>query len=453
MFWYQCQLALRSIRKTPILSAVMIFTLATGVACTVICYTNYYHLKKNPLADKDQSLFLLQTDSWDEKHEYSGTPNHMPPLHSYRDTTALLASDIPLRQTAITKWGGAMHNPDSDQKAIYVRGNIVTRDFFPMFNLEFIYGAPWPQEADQHFQNVIVISEGINQKLFNGANSLGKTLVYESVQYQIIGVTRHQNNVNPTYDIAQVRWPSPEPQFYFPFATLTANEVGAWVNYQCPEDLRDYGSHWYQQRLKNSCTWISLWYEFSNSEQKIRFEDFVRNYINDQKKLGNYPRPLRFSLNSIGGYMELNQANYTNDQNTIYIGFFTFVVCTLNFVALLLAKFMRTITESGVRRALGASRHAIFAQHLIESCMLGGMAALLGMLMTYGGLLCLKLAMKSIPAAKNELAGANNLGLLEPDGSLLVICVSGALVASLIAGIYPAWRACVVPAANYLKVQ
>ena len=453
MFLYQLQLALRSIRKTPILSTVMVFVLATGVAITIICYTHYYHLKNNPLAHKDDSLFLLQTDSWDEKHEYEGTPNHLPPLHSYRDAVALLTSDIPLRKTAITKWGGSLHNPDSKQQAMFVRGNIVTRDFFTMFELEFMYGSPWNATADQHFQNVMVISEETNQKIFNGENSVGKTLVYESVQYQVIGVVKKTHRTNPTYEIAQFRWPQPDPQFYFPLSILTATEFGAWVKYECPQDLRDYGSHWYQQRLKNSCTWISLWYEFSNDQQKSEFEEFVRSYIQNQKQAGNYPRPLRFALSSIGDYMHLNQQNYDNDKTTIYIGYFTLLVCTLNFVALLLAKFMRALPEAGVRRALGANRRVIFAQHLIESSVLGSLAAIVGMLMTYSGLLFLQAAWKSAPAPASGLLAADNTALMEPNIFLMAICVLTAVAASISAGVYPAWRACKVPAANYLKIQ
>ncbi|PUA29179.1 MAG: hypothetical protein B0W54_00800 [Cellvibrio sp. 79] len=453
MFWYQCQLALRAIRKTPILSSVMIFILATGVAVTTICYTHYYHLKKNPLAHKDNSLFLLQTDSWDEKNQYEGTPNHLPPLHSYRDSIALLASDIPLRKTAITKWGGSMHNPEIQQKAIFVRGNIVTRDFFSMFEREFIYGATWNATADQQFQNVIVINEDVNQKLFNGENSLGKSVIYENIQYQVVGVTKKVTHSNPTYDIAQFRWPQPDAQFYIPFSVIKAAEFGAWVRYECPQDLRDYGSHWYQPRLINSCIWISLWYEFASTAQKNQFEDFVRNYIQDQKQVGNYPRPTRFALSSIGDYMQLNQQGYDQDKTTIYIGFFTLLVCTLNFVALLLAKFMRALPESGVRRALGANRRVIFAQHLIESTALGSIAAVLGMVMTFAGLLYLQLVWKSAPAPANGLPVQDNTVLMTPDFYLMAICVLTAITASICAGLYPAWRACKVPAANYLKIQ
>ncbi len=453
MFWYQCQLALRSIRKTPILSSVMVFILATGVAVTTICYTHYYHLKKNPLAHKDSSLFLLQTDSWDEKHQYEGTPNYLPPLHSYRDSMALLASDIPLRKTAITKWGGSIHNPDIQQKALFVQGIVVTRDFFPMFEREFIYGAPWNATADQQFQNVIVINEDINQQLFNGENSVGKSVVYESIQYQVVGVTKKIRRTNPTYEIAQFRWPQPDTQFYIPLSVLRATEFGAWVRYECPQDLRDYGSHWYQQRLLNSCTWIGLWYEFSDEKQKKQFEDFVRNYIQDQKQAGNYPRPIRFALSSIGDYMQLNQKSYDQDKTTIYLGFFTLLVCTLNFVALLLAKFMRALPESGVRRALGANRRVIFAQHLIESITLGSIAAVLGMLMTFLGLLYLQLAWESAPVPANGLPVQDNTALMQPDLYLMAICVLTAIAASIGAGLYPAWRACKVPAANYLKIQ
>ncbi|QEY16299.1 hypothetical protein D0C16_10095 [Cellvibrio sp. KY-GH-1] len=453
MFWYPLQLALRSIRKAPILSSVMVFVLATGVAITTISYTHYYHLKKNPLAHKDENLFLLQTDSWDAKHQYENTPNKLPPLHSYRDSMGLLASNIPLRKTAITNWGGSIHNPDLQQKALFVRGHITTHDFFSMFEHEFIYGAPWNATADDHFQNVIVISDDVNQQLFGGKNSVGKSVVYESAHYQIVGVVKKKLRTNPTYEIALYRWPQPDAQFYFPISILKATELGAWIRYECPEDTRDYGSHWYQPRLINSCTWISLWFEFADDPQKTQFEEFVRSYIQEQKKSGNYPRPLRFALTSIGDYMHLNQAAYDEDNTTIYLGAFTLLVCTLNFVALLLAKFMRALPESGVRRALGANRQAIFMQHLLESTTLGAAAGALGVVMTIAGLWYVKLAWKSAPPPANGLLGPDNVALMEPDLTILASCIATALLASLCAGLYPAWQACRVAAANYLKIQ
>jgi putative ABC transport system permease protein len=43
------------------------------------------------------------------------------------------------------------------------------------------------------------------------------------------------------------------------------------------------------------------------------------------------------------------------------------VVCLLNTIGLLLAKFLGKATEIGIRRALGASRRVLFHQYLVEA--------------------------------------------------------------------------------------
>ena len=56
-------------------------------------------------------------------------------------------------------------------------------------------------------------------------------------------------------------------------------------------------------------------------------------------------------------------------QSWLAIGFL--VVCLVNTVGLMLAKFLRRAGELGVRRALGASKREIFKQLLIEAGVVG----------------------------------------------------------------------------------
>jgi putative ABC transport system permease protein len=116
-------------------------------------------------------------------------------------------------------------------------------------------------------------------------------------------------------------------------------------------------------------------------------------------------------------------------------------VCLLNTVGLLLAKFLRRSSEIGVRRALGASRRAIFAQCLVEAGTVG----------LAGGLLGLGLAMLGLWAVRQQPASYAELARLDP--AMLLTTFLLAIVASLLAGLLPAWRACEVPPAIQLKSQ
>ena len=61
-------------------------------------------------------------------------------------------------------------------------------DFFEMFHVPFRYGGPWTRETDAKLEQVIVLSEGINERLFGGRNSVGQTLRIETRDFRIVGV-------------------------------------------------------------------------------------------------------------------------------------------------------------------------------------------------------------------------------------------------------------------------
>jgi putative ABC transport system permease protein len=118
-------------------------------------------------------------------------------------------------------------------------------------------------------------------------------------------------------------------------------------------------------------------------------------------------------------------------------------------VGLLLAKFLSGAAITGVRRALGASRRQIFIQHLFEVGALSTLGALLGLLLAWLGL-----------AAVHHLYASAHLGrhggyqeLTHFDSVGIVWAVALAVVATLAAGLYPAWRVGRLPPAIYLKSQ
>lgn len=453
MFLYQCQLAWRSIRKTPVLCGLMVLALSMGVAAAMITYTTKYALEKNQLAYKNDSLFIVQTDSWHEKEafQWGVGKNDMPDIFSYRDITALLKSNIPLRKTAMTLTGGTLSIPDGEIKPVLMRGRISTRDFFTMFDKKFIYGSAWDVSADLEPRDIIILSEETNKKLFGGKNSLGKSILFEGYAYQVVGVIESQKGNNLQDVDAGTGLMSPADQFHLPFGLLAVRDMPRWRPVLCPDDKREYGAG-YQGVLAGTCLWITHWVEFSNMQQKQEYEAFIKQYITEQKTLGFYPRPLRFTLSNIDEKMKLNGSQSSFEAIVFYFGFGFLVVCTLNAIGMLMAKFMKNLPESGVRRALGANRFSIFSQHLLESALIGVLGGILGVVFTYVGLEILQYIFASRPSA-NGITEINFEALFVPDAVIFSLTVLAAIVASLCAGIYPSWRICSAPAAQYLKLQ
>jgi putative ABC transport system permease protein len=125
----------------------------------------------------------------------------------------------------------------------------------------------------------------------------------------------------------------------------------------------------------------------------------------------------------------------------VWLAFGFLLVCLLNTVGLLLAKFLRRSGEVGVRRALGASRREIFMQCLVEAGTVGMAGGIVGLALAWLGLW----AVRQQPASYAELAHLDPLMLL----TTFVLAVG----ASLLAGIIPAWQAMQVTPAIQLKSQ
>jgi putative ABC transport system permease protein len=124
-----------------------------------------------------------------------------------------------------------------------------------------------------------------------------------------------------------------------------------------------------------------------------------------------------------------------------WLAFGFLLVCLVNTIGLLLAKFLRRSSEIGVRRALGATRRAIFSQFLIEAVTVG----------LVGGILGLGLAWLGLWAVRHQ--PTDYAALAQLDLAMLATTFGLSLLASVLAGLVPAWRACQVAPALQLKSQ
>lgn len=97
---YYVKLALLSIRQTPLMSLLMVFTLAIGIGVFMSTFGVYRAMSSNPFHYKDHTLFAVQLDSWGPKEAYQGMPNQMPDQITYQDALALLRSDLPHQRAA-----------------------------------------------------------------------------------------------------------------------------------------------------------------------------------------------------------------------------------------------------------------------------------------------------------------------------------------------------------------
>ena len=193
--------------------------------------------------------------------------------------------------------------------------------------------------------------------------------------------------------------------------------------------------------LNVPCAWIQYWVELDSAADAPAFKAYLDNYSDQQRAAGRFERPANTRLRNVMELLEFRNVVPGDVRLQMWLAFGFLLVCLVNTVGLLLAKFLRRSGEIGVRRALGASRTEIFKQCLVEAGTIGLAGGMLGLLLALGGLW----AVRQRPADYAALAHL--------DGSMLLLTFALAIAASLLAGILPAWRAMQVAPAVQLKTQ
>ncbi|MEZ5500523.1 MAG: ABC transporter permease [Steroidobacteraceae bacterium] len=445
MFGYYLELALRSLRRSPGLTALMIGAIALGIAVCVLTLTMYRAMSGNPIWWKNDVLYAVTMDFWDPQQANRIKKPELPPEQlTYRDAVAVYRSDIPTRKVIMHKAIGVLSVDGAHVKPERTLTRVTTRDFFAMFDVPFQYGGTWGGDADFAPEPVAVISREMNDKLFGGINSVGRRIRWNDDEFRIVGVRDRWLPLPTFYDLNNGNLADPE-DVYIPFgwnSVLELQSAGNTNGWKA-EEINNY-----QDFLSSENTWIQMWVELPTEAARERFQTFLDNYAMEQKKSGRYQRKLNNRLTRPDQWLIDNDVVSNDDRVLVGLAFAFLAVCLLNTVGLLLAKFLNNAPLTGVRRALGASRRQIFLQHLVEVGVISTIGALLGLVL--GGVLLAGLRALYTTDPSN-LGGTQ--ALAHVDLTSVVTALALALFATIAAGLYPAWRIGRIPPATYLKAQ
>ncbi len=440
MFRYYLKLGVLSIRANPALSALMVTAIAIGIGACMTIVTIQHMMSGNPIPEKSEVLRHVTIDSWSDTNPFANG-NRPPDQLTYLDARNLLAADEAFRQAAMYKANRIIEPEGDDELPFQAEGRATSGDFFPMFNVPFQYGDGWDQSADLAEERVVVISEPLNERLFGGEDSTGRTLQMNGEDFRIVGVTSAEwNPVVKFYDLNNNAHERVE-DVYYPFSTAIAGEYGSGGNTNCWKPVEGSG---YEAFLNSECIWIQFWVEMPNAAAETEYLNFLDGYVEQQKALGRFPRPVDNRLPDVGEWMIINEV--VDDDVTVLLGLaiLFLVVCLLNTIGLLLAKVMRRAKDISLRRALGASKSTLFAQYIVEAGMIGVAGGLAGIGMTWLGLLGIRNLFSTADFVER---------LTRMDWTMTGLAILLAIVSALAAALYPTWRACQVTPASQLRIQ
>ena len=447
MFAYYLRLALKSFARTRGLTALMVCAIGFGIAGCVMILTVYHAKSGNPIWWKNDRLYALTIDSWDPMKPFSTRhPSLPPPQLTYKDAMYLHSSRIPERNVIMFVTAGVLSGGAAERTPQPVLTRVATADFFAMFDVPFLYGGGWNAATDTAPGPEIVISRKENDKLFGGANSVGRTIRWNDHEFRIVGVLDRWNPQPHFYDLNDGAFSVPE-DVYLPFGwadPLQLVSQGNSMNWK-PQSIRSHRDY-----LNSETIWIQMWVELPNAAAVRHMQTFLDAYWADQHRAGRFPRARNNRLTNVSHWLADNDVVTNDDHMLLGLAFAFLAVCLINTIGLLLAKFLNGAAVSGVRRALGASQREVFTQHLVEVGALSAAGALLGLALNALGLWALRILFDDHEA---QFGGSGLNQLIHMDVTSVIATVVLAVVASLAAGLYPAWRVGRLPTAVYLKSQ
>lgn len=441
MFGYYLNLALRSFKRNKALTALMVIAIALGIGASTTTLTVFHVLSGDPIPQKSDKLFYPRIDP---RSRQGFQPGDDPEWQMSRfDAEQLLREKRGDRQALMSAGNIAVVPAKAEIDPFMASARYTSADFFPMFDVPMAAGRSWTTAEDEARAKVVVISNALSERLFGkGADAVGKTIRLEQDDFTVIGVIGKWEPNPRFYDLSQARYGTDE-QVFIPFWTSRAANMQPSGNMSCwaqpdaeaaPNDEGNYG-------LNVPCTWLQYWVELSSPEKVKAYREYLVNYSNQQRAAGRFEREPNVALDDVMGWLDENGAVPGDVRLQAWLAFGFLFVCLLNTVGLLLAKFLRRSSEIGVRRALGATRRTIFAQYLVEAGVIG----------IAGGVLGLGLAQLGLWAVRQQ--PTDYAEFVHIDATMVIATIVLTLLASVAAGLLPAWRACQVAPAMQLKAQ
>jgi len=438
MFKYNLKLALKSMRRNPIMTSLMVAAIAVGIGLSMTTLTIYYLMSSNPIPEKNDVLFAVTMDSWDPLRPFDeDRPERAPHQVTYHDAERLLALSQGKRQVAMFE-SSLIIEPDNEDELPFEAGaRVANGDFFPMFNVPFTYGSGWDRSADAAAEPVVVLTKALNERLYGGVDSVGQRLTMNGVVFQVVGVI-------DTWE--------PTPRFYDPINSAFQEVNDMFIPFSLTRgmEMPSNGSDWgwkseeinsFTDWLNSESVWVQYFVELDDPRDADEYVAHLDAYVSEQKRLGRFQRPLNNNIYNVMEWMDYHEVVARDTKVLVGLSFMFLTVCLLSTIALLLTKFVGKKNEISLRRALGASRGVIFKQQIVEVAVIGFTGGLIGLLLALVGLQGIEVLYESPP------------GLARLDWVMTITAIAIAIASGVLAGLYPAWRVCQIPPAAQLKTQ
>jgi predicted permease len=386
--WQDFRYALRLLRRSPSLSAIIVVTLGLciGANTAIFSVIDATLLRPLPYPQPDRLASVVrhfrghgaeEDDSGQTGANWELVRDHA----SFLDVAAEGSAD------------GV--NFASGGTAQYVQQQRVGAGFFRVLGVAPLIGREFTREEDRPGgPAVVVLSYEFWQRVFRGAGAVGRSIMLRGEPYMVIGVMPEGFRTDAAADL------------WTPLRPSTSGEGGG-SNYEIVA------------RLKPGVTWAQADGQMEAigapavAEMKLSKEVSARFHLISlqQSETADVRRPILIAWAAVGLVLLIGCANVAS---------------------LLLARAGARSREIATRMALGGGRRAVARQLLVESFVLAILGGAAGLLAGFAGLRALQvLAANTFPIPE----------AMRLDGRVLAATGCLALLCSLFAGVFPALEA------------
>ena len=387
--------ALRTLRNSPGLSAVVVLTLALGISMNTAIFSVFNAVILRPVAypAPERLLWLSTVQNDDEPGIVIG-----PDFVDWREQATSFD-----RMLAYGTWDEVVVTAVGSTRARLAN---VTDDFWDLTAARLAAGRlPRPEERD-----VVLVSRGFARRWFpEDSDVVGRTLTIEERQATVVGVLHEDFR----FHLPASPWPGFRPKEVDIYQPISISPIREGM--------------------------IGLFNVVGRLRQGVPI-DLARAELEGIRKriIQEHPNPYRFADQQRLRVVPLHDQLAGGARLALWVLLaavaFVLLIACANVANLLLARAVTRRKEIAIRVSLGAGRVRVLRQCLMESFMLALMGSALGLLI---GRLAIIAILRLDPYAVPRLAESTI------DGSVLVVTLSLTILTALVFGLAPAlalWR-------------
>jgi predicted permease len=399
--------AFRTFRRAPLAALTIVATVALGLGLVTAVFAVYgiFMLRVDAVRNPGE-LFAVTMERSIRLDPDLGGPFTRPDYDAMRRDTSVFTDAFAMVDVVAAR-----------VEDRFVRGAVVTGNFFQVLGVQAALGRPLLPEDDERGAGrpVIVLSDTGWRKLFQGDRGvIGRRVTIKGAPFEIVGVMPdgfRGLGITP-------------PDFWAPLALAwqfldeppgQSDEIGVGIVGRLKPGLSPEGAR----------TALQLW-----ASRRAEFNRLPGRLL----QVGLTPRQGTLSVDGIEGLLVFSPLFFA-------FGLILMIGCA-NVANLLLARGVSREQEIGIRLSLGASRRRVVRQLLTENLLLALTAAacapVVSRLFLEGTLYAL---MSSIPPEFAQLMILLNPAAPGSDWRMLVFVVAGAIVSTAFFGLAPALQA------------